>query len=369
VEIDIPDVDLHSSILVSTSEPGPPARAPEAASEHPPDLASPPRAHRRRVRRRDRIVVILIVSTILGFAAYLGIRAAREGGSPSPTTSPTATGTSPSISTAPSSPPPPASSSRASTPGSPTPHQPSSGPSLVPLLLVGAAVGLGVAALLVTRRSVGRKAGHHHPPVQPLRKPAPQAALEGRVLAGMRARRVSADLPPADDELRAWLLGMPDFAFDIVRLVCTFDPGEGEVIHSGTVALTLLPQSRTGSAPIVWSLDPKLVEAGEGVRTARTLGANLKFLTLSTSTESTRPARKPTVLGTGELQHRAKWVLTAQSVGGLRGDREFTIVVQRARGSAAICNLRIEVELEWSGTRATYRADLPEEAFRLNLAA
>ena len=335
IEILLPDIDLHAGVLVPERPPEylsrylppeQPRQAPVAAGR---DLSVPEPYLLRHSRRRPALIVLMAVAAA-GFGAVLF-----------------ATGHG---------------------------HRVLQVLGWALVLLVGcailAAATAGGRALLRSRQGRTQSAPRSllQPPLAPVHAAGPDKLLADRVLVGVRARPVNSDVLESDRPLQGWLESESGSVFDLIRVVCCFRPGQGELIRTGQVLVNVDPDPPAAHGPLIWSLWPRLVTAGGTLTKTMSVGANLKFLDAATSVESTGPSQRLSVRGMGELQRQARWDLVGSPVEGLVGDHQFLLIVQRPAGTAAVCRVRVAVELRWRGVTSRYSATLPPESSSVRLA-
>src|SRR5262245_23637430 len=103
---------------------------------------------------------------------------------------------------------------------------------------------------------------------------------------------ISSELRSLSDELRDYLVGESHLArYFLVRLACTFEPGQAERIDIARVGVKLEREDGGQSdKPIAWSLDPR--EVYDTSKDTRKVVFGSKFELLNASIEASRTGEK-----------------------------------------------------------------------------
>jgi hypothetical protein len=152
-----------------------------------------------------------------------------------------------------------------------------------------------------------------------------------------------------DADLTAFVASqLPAYRFALMHLAVTFRTDRGDIRARRAWASVHLraPVDSPGTAPIVWSMEPTLLQLPRDTEWSIKLGAKLALVELEAE-RSTKEARLATFLQAFGLQEsRATWEFTAANQGPLSGSHRLTLV---ARLPPEPCvgrvDLRVEVKL------------------------
>ena len=90
----------------------------------------------------------------------------------------------------------------------------------------------------------------------------------------------------------------------MVKMVCSFQPGDGERIERGTIEVAVDRQPPGVPDPVVWSLSPRRLMSAETSKRTTTIGAKFKIIDPNTTFEQSNAAGR--VLIDGERRVRPR---------------------------------------------------------------